>query len=161
MTENKRRYENRAVTSLPIEKMVLDEVRKSGYALNDIFMKGWSVLIPSGMTGRSLRKRQLRRDRIVLVNEKEVIEEKIMIIDQEIKTIDEDIGTVEVEIKKEEDKRMIKLKKLWPEFRKKVKGNPTWIEGDPEIHVWWEVRGVTISYGELVTVWDEMEALNG
>ena len=149
--------EDKVQTSMNIERVILDDVKRLGIPLRDVFVKGYMVIIPNGMTGAELRKKQIRRRIRSLEDEKEEIEEKISLFNNEMDSLEEVI----IEVSKEKVNRKDELIQLWPEFRKKVKGNPTWIEGDPEIHVWWEVRGVTISYGELVTVWDEMEALNG
>ena len=157
-----RKYVKRANTSLSLESDVLDEVRASGLSITHIFMKGWEIVLPSNISGYDLKRRELERDKVKLQAEMESLKFDIDTIDREIVALDKTMTEVRVDVKDTEDKRIEIMRKLWPEYRKKVKVKPyNWKENDPEIVVWWETRGVTISFGELIAVWDELEALNG
>ena len=146
--------EDKVQTSMNIERVILDDVKRLGIPLRDVFVKGYVVIIPNGMTGAELRKKQIRRRIRSLEDEKEEIEEKISLFNNEMDSLEEVI----IEVSKEKVNRKDELIQLWPEYRKKVKVKPfNWKEGDSEVVPWWDVRGVTISFGELIMLWDEIE----
>ena len=146
-----KKYEKRAVTSISLDSKVLEDALKSGIPLNEIFMKGWSIIIPSNLSGIEYRKKQLNKKVNRINDEMEELSDKNWLLVQEIKELDacqDLIGKG----KEEQDK---KIKKLMPEFKARFEKRPNWDGDDVETSTWWLEKGIEISYGDLIKRWDD------
>ena len=128
-------------------------LKRSKYDINEIFMKGWMILIPKGMTGSDFRKRQIEREIRSLEDKIEVLQEGVSVMRNEIVELD----VVIVQTEEDNEEREEKIERLLPKFWKHLdrKTKPHWDEDDTELSSWWGERGIDISYGDLIKRWEE------
>ena len=152
MVGRPRKYNNRVMTSLSLEKEVLDQAVKSGISLTEIFLKGWAVITPSGMTGGELRRKQIKRKIREVEDKKEILDEELFILNNEVREVADEM----MDFGKIEKDREKKVKKLLPDFWAQMDmggKKPNWDEDDPEMSGWWTDRNIDMTYGELIKRW--------